>query len=143
MNDQTNNLISLEAEVTEDAKEQLDAIGKWSVYSAVIGFTSLGLTIISTVATLNKVSEYGAGMGAGAGLFQTFFITALSLLLNITLYTAGNNIRKGVLNADQGFFNAGLQKLNNYFKILGILLIIVLSIFLLAFVFGGMMSLFR
>ncbi|MEX1203561.1 MAG: DUF5362 family protein [Ferruginibacter sp.] len=136
MNEQTNNLISLEAEVTEDAKQQLDSIGKWLVYSAVIGFASLGLTIISTLVNNNRESQYDVA----ANLFQTIIIIAFSLLVNITLYTAGNYIKKGILTADQGFFNTGLRKLNNYFKILGILLIIVICIFLLAFVFGGILS---
>jgi hypothetical protein len=43
--------------------------------------------------------------------------------------------------ADQGFFNVGLKKLNNYFMILGILLINVFSIVLLVILFGGLASL--
>jgi hypothetical protein len=54
---------------------------------------------------------------------------------------AGTNIKKGLLMADQGFFNVGLKKLNNYFMILGILMIIVFSIVLLVILFGGLASL--
>lgn len=140
MYEQTNNLLSLEAEVNPEAKAHLDAIGKWAVYSAAVGFASLGVNILTFIVTLNKVSEYGAGMG-GVNLFQTFLVTAVSLLLNITLYMAGTNINKGLLMSDQGFFNVGLKKLNNYFMILGILMIIVFSIFLLLILFGGLASL--
>jgi len=140
MYEQTNNLLALEAEVNPEAKKHLDAIGKWAVYSAAVGFVSLGVNILTFIVTLNKVSEYGAGMG-GVNLFQTFLVTVVSLLLNITLYMAGTNIKKGLLMADQGFFNVGLKKLNNYFMILGILMIIVFSIVLLVILFGGLASL--
>ena len=140
MYEQTNNLLALEAEVNPEAKAQLDAIGKWAVYSAAVGFASLGVNILTFIVTLNKVSEYGAGMG-GVNLFQTFLVTVVSLLLNITLYMAGTNIKKGLLMADQGFFNVGLKKLNNYFMILGILMIIVFGIVLLLILFGGLASL--
>jgi hypothetical protein len=139
MNDQSNSLISLEAEVTPDAKEQLDGLAKWAIYSAIIGFVSAGLAIITFVVTLNKVSSNVAA----SNLFQTFLVTGISLLLNITLFGAGLYLKKGISTADQGFFNMGLKKLNNYFKILGILMIIVLSIVLLAIFFGGMISLFN
>lgn len=140
MYEQTNNLLSLEAEVNPEGKAHLDGIGKWAVYSAAIGFASLGVNILTLIVTLNKVSAYGAGMG-GVNLFQTFIVTVISLLLNITLYMAGTNIKKGLLMADQGFFNVGLKKLNNYFMILGILMIIVFSIVLLVILFGGLASL--
>jgi hypothetical protein len=139
MNDQSNGLISLEAEVTPDAKEQLDGLSRWAIYSAIIGFVSAGLAIITFVVNLNKVSSNGAA----SNLFQTFLVTGISLLLNITLFGAGLYLKKGISTADQGFFNMGLKKLNNYFKILGILMIIVLSIVLLAIFFGGMISLFN
>jgi hypothetical protein len=140
MYEQTNNLLALEAEINPEAKAHLDAIGKWAVYSAAVSFVSLGVNILTFIVTLNKVSEYGAGMG-GVNLFQTFLVTVVSLLLNITLYMAGTNIKKGLLMADQGFFNVGLKKLNNYFMILGILMIIVFSIVLLVILFGGLASL--
>lgn len=142
MNETNNNLLSLEAEVTGETKEHLDAIGRWAIYSAVVGFTTLALTIITFVVTLNRVSQYGMGMGE-AGVTQTIFITIFTLLLNITLYLAGSNIKKGIAMGDQGYFNLGLRKMNNYFKILGIVMIIAMSIVLLAVVFGGMAALFK
>ena len=142
MNDQSNNLISTEAEVTPDAKEQFNVLAKWATYSAIIGFASAGLAIITLIVSLNKVSSYGPGK-VESNLFQTFLVTGISLLLNITLFGAGLYLKKGISTADQGFFNMGLKKLNNYFKILGILMIIVLSIVLLAIFFGGMISLFN
>lgn len=142
MNETNNNLLSLEAEVTGETKEQLDAIGRWAVYSAIVGFTTLALTIISFVVTLNRISQYGMGLGQ-AGVMQTLLITIFSLLLNITLYLAGVNIRKGISTGDQGYFNLGLRKMNNYFKILGIVMIVAMSIVLLGVVFGGLVALFR
>lgn len=142
MNEANNNLLSLEAEVTGETKEQLDAIGRWATYSAIVGFITLGLSVISIIVNLNKVSQYGTGMGS-SGILQSFLVSIFTLLINIILYLAGMNIKKGISTGDQGFFNLGLRKLNNYFKILGILMIIVMSIILLAVVFGGLATVMR
>ena len=143
MNETNNNLLSIEAEVNQEAKDEFDVIGRWAIYSAIVGFATLGLTLISLVVTLNKVSQYGSGMRGGGGILQTLLITIFTLLLNITLYVAGSNIRKAIATGDQGYFNLGLGKMNNYFKILGILMIVVMSIVLLIIVFGGLAAMFR
>jgi len=71
-------------------------------------------------------------------------ITAvISLLLNITLFQAASNLKKGLVQTDQNFFGVGLAKLATYFKIIGVIIIIILVFVVLLFLLGGLIGIFR
>jgi ABC-type multidrug transport system permease subunit len=69
---------------------------------------------------------------AGGGILTILITIIISLLLNITLIAAANNLKKGLTGSDQGYFNLGMLKMASYFKILGILMIVILVFFALA-----------
>lgn len=115
--------------VTEEARSNFKDIAQWAGINAVTAFIALGISFISTITSFSKVST-GAASG---GLFGFLISAAISLLLNITLLQASQNLKKAFEFTDQGYFGLGLTKFASYFKILGILLIIALVIMILAF----------
>ncbi|MBP6023145.1 DUF5362 family protein [Ferruginibacter sp.] len=116
-----------EVDIDEEGKSQFSTIAQWANINAIIGFVSLGLSVISTIIGVGKgVSS------AGGDMFGLIITVAISLALNITLLAAATNIKKGIEQTDQGHFALGLNKMATYFKIVGILTIVVLVIFTLA-----------
>lgn len=112
-----------ELDIDEEGKSQFSTIAQWANINAIVGFVSLGLSVISTVMVIGKVSS-----AAGSGVFSLIISVAISLALNITLLAAATNIKKGIEQTDQGHFALGLNKMATYFKIVGILTIVVLVI---------------
>lgn len=121
---QQNSLFELD--LNDEGKANLSSIAQWGYINAVVGFISAGLTLVSAFASGARNSE------TGGNILTVFVSISISLLLNITLVNAAVNLKKGVNDSDQGYFNLGMLKLASYFKILGILLIIVLVIVFLA-----------
>ncbi len=115
--------------VNEETKTHLTGIAQWANINVIIACVALGITAI---ATLMEISRYGNS----AGILELLITAAITLLLNITLYHAATNIKKGVTMPDQGFLEGGVNKLASYFKITGILTIIGLIIIVLALLVG-------
>ena len=124
MEDNQQNSI-LELGLNEEAKANLTSIAQWGYINAVAGFISMGLTLVKAFAA-------GPAGGQGGNILTVFITIAISLMLNITLLSAATNLKRGLIGADQGYFNLGMLKLASYFKILGILLIVILAIVFLA-----------
>jgi uncharacterized membrane protein YdfJ with MMPL/SSD domain len=130
--------------IDDEIKSQFSEVAPWMKINAIIGFASLGVSVISIVVGLIKISEFGnivTSTGMMAGTAIGFIITVtISLLLNITLLQAALNIKKAVDANSQQLFAKGMSKLAAYFRIFGIILIVALVIFILAFVFAIAMA---
>lgn len=115
--------------IDEEGKSHISSIAQWANISAIVGFAGIGISIIGVVIVLIRASEFsGSAANSGSGIFSLLISTAIALLLNITLINAAINLKKGIDQTDQGHFSLGLTKLAMYFKILGILTIIILVI---------------
>lgn len=125
-----------EFNMDDESKSHFSGIAQWANINAIVGLVALGVSVISTFVAIGRVSSYGGGSAAGGGIVSLIIGIGISLALNITLLAAASNIKKGVEQTDQGFFGLGLTKLATYFKIVGILTIIVLVIAVLALLIG-------
>ena len=131
-------------DIDDEGKSHLSAIAQWANINAITGFVALGVSLLTLVITFNRASSYlssGASAAAAPGIFSFIIGLVISLALNITLLAAASNIKKGVEQVNQGLFGIGLTKLATYFKILGIITIVVLAFaglaFLIAIVAGA------
>ncbi|HPH84602.1 MAG TPA: DUF5362 family protein [Ferruginibacter sp.] len=129
----TNSIFELE--INEEGKSQLRGIAQWGYVNALVSIISLGISIVTSVMLVSRLGENDTSLLAST-VISTLLIVIVSLLLNLTLMAAANNIKKGLAGSDQGTFNVGLGKLTTYFRILGILTIIGLVILFLAIVIG-------
>lgn len=128
-----------EFSIDEDTKSHLSGIALWAKVNAIVSFIALGISMLTTFMSMSRysgLSGSGSSVFAGSALLGIFISLVISLLLNITLISSAVYLKKGVENTDQGSFEAGISKLAAYFKILGILFIIVLVIFVLAVLIG-------
>lgn len=121
-------------EVADSTQQELKGIAQWGLISAIVGFISLGISIISQFMLMSN------GRSDSFQLTMIVISTVISLVLNITLLQAANNIKNGIAANSQGQFNEGLTKLATYFRIVGIILITVVVLVIITVMF---VSLYR
>jgi Family of unknown function (DUF5362) len=124
-----------EVGISDDTKNQLGGLSQWMQINAIVAFISLAVSIISTVLTLIRYSSlFGSGIRFGTSeIIRLLVSVVISVVLNLTLLQSSANIKKGLALTDQGYLNLGLSKLATCFKIIGILIIVVLSLLVLVF----------
>jgi Family of unknown function (DUF5362) len=132
--------------ITEESSNHLAGISLWMQLNAITAFVALAVTIASTIWLYMRFSSFGFGssaFGGGTGILRFLLTTAVTLVMNILLLQASSNIKKGLAAQDQQHFNLGMQKMAIYFKTMGILIIVGLSLMLLFFFFALAFSAFR
>lgn len=116
------------------ARDFLTTAATWARIVAIVGFISAGLSVLDAV--VGKSGESGATIvGSTIG---ALIGAAISVAINIFLYRFATNTLASVSNMSQVQFNEGINNLRTYFKILGIIMIIVLSLVALIVMFYGL-----
>lgn len=111
------------------SREQLQGAATWAKIVAIISFISAGLTIVTEF-----VGDKSAIEKAGS-LFLALIVAGISLAINIFLLRFATKVQGSLHTMNQEEFNQGVNGLRTYFKILGILLIIFLSLMVLFLLF--------
>jgi hypothetical protein len=119
-------------------------IARWARFIGIVGFIGIGLMVILGFylgAAMNAVSrpEFGevspmGGMGGGLFTFIYILMAALYFFPVYYLYKGAIGLRDGIRNGDISTLEDGFKNLKSHYKFIGILLIIVLSIYALIFV---------
>ena len=127
MENNTNNSI-FNFNIDEESRSNLTSLAQWINLNAITGLVSAALSVISFIVTMNQLSRYGSS-AAGPGVAGMMLGLAISLLLNILLLMSASNLKKALEGESQPHFLTGLNKLATYFKVVGILAIIVIVFF--------------
>lgn len=118
----------LDIQIDDTARTQLSALANWTSSLAIISFTS---TLVSSLSSLFRpkvtpgFEDYQTTV-TGTAVFGTLVALAISFLLSYFLYMFGKNAKKGLAALDQGELNEGFRNLKAYFKVMGILIIIMI-----------------
>ena len=126
-------------EIDMISREHLKTITIWARIIAVVGLINLGFTLIRLFAN-------SAGNGAAAMIGMLFFVLiylAIMILLYFFLLRFANRTSASINTQNQDQFNSGIGSLATYFKILGIIIIIVLSVVGLFLMFLALGTAFR
>ncbi len=129
--------------VTENMRSYIYDTATWAKFLAIVGFIAAGFMIIATfsvgalMSILNTASGgiYGA-LGTGALTFVLVLYTALILYPSIMLYLYATKAKQGVLYGDQLSLEISLGKMKSFFKFYGIITVIFIAIYFLAFIAG-------
>lgn len=123
-------------------------IGRWGKFLAILGFIGIGLMVIASVAVMFVFSKlptygaaggdvYGTAMGGMLGVLYLFF-AGIYVYPTWTLYKYSTCIKRALANKDQQEFNDAFRYLKSSFKFIGIFMIIILSLYVLIAIFGGL-----
>lgn len=139
---QTTSLFHLNLE--EQSKSFLAESARWGKFLAIVGFVVCALVVIVGIylATAGSEMAYQYGgrssfRGIGGAMAIGYIIVALIYFFPCLYLLRFSNHMKAALAAnDQANLTASFQNLKSMFKFVGIFTIIIISIYVLAFLVG-------
>lgn len=129
----------------ENIKQQMKGAAQWGGLAAIVSIIGSGLGVVGYFVEKQKGSsitytgynDYQVQKAADTGGFVSVVI---SLIIGIVLFYFLNkfsrSVKKGLETNDNYFINEGLGSLSSYFKVIGILLIVVIVLVGLAALIG-------
>ena len=141
--------------IDHSTRAHLSEAAKWAKFLAIVGFVMCGLIVLLSffVGTLftRTSSRYedfdGQSFGAsGLGIIITFIYLAIGILYFfpcLFLFRFANHMSAALNTNEQETLNRSFQNLKIMFRYVGILTIIVISLYLLAFFFGMASAVFN
>ncbi|MCB9309450.1 MAG: hypothetical protein H6567_05250 [Lewinellaceae bacterium] len=135
----------VEMTLDASAKTSFRETAKWAKFLSIVGMVSTVLIIIFAVVALvssslmntmyPSLSRFGGGMNIFIGLLY-FIIAAIYIYPIVKLYQFSNLSKDALASEDSGLLSQALLAQKSMFKFMGIVTIVVISIYVLLFVFG-------
>ena len=131
--------------IDQSSRAHLAEAAKWAKFLAIVGFVMCGLIIVLSffIGALfsTSMSRYGdsAAFGSGFGIIMTIVDLSFAVLYFfpcLFLFRFANNMIVALNSNEQITLNRSFQNLKIMFRYVGILTIIVLALYIIAFVFG-------
>ncbi|MCO5285840.1 MAG: DUF5362 family protein [Chitinophagaceae bacterium] len=134
-------LISNDLQITPTVEVYLGETAKWGRFLAIIGFVLTGLFVILAFTFTTFMSSamndlYGPAMGPlTSGMMVNFLIIAVLMFFpSLFLLRFSSRMKEAIAEINQGALESSFESLKSLFKFYGIITLIVLGIYLLAFV---------
>ncbi len=131
--------------LTPEAQSYLLTAGKWATFLGILGFVFCGLfalfalsigtilTAASTQMPFNPGLQMMAGFGTGITVFY-LLIDLLYFFFALYIYQFAVKIKAGINFSDSAHITAGLGKLKSFFKLWGIVTIVIICVYVLAII---------
>lgn len=143
---QNSSLFGLSIDAT--SKAHLTVAAKWAKFLAIIGFIVCGIIVLAGIFAGSLMSSFSSsqygefggwtnlgGFGALAAVFYVL-IALLYFFPCLFLFNFAAKMKAALLADDQDTLNLSFQNLKKTFRFVGIVTIVVLSIYLLVFILG-------
>lgn len=133
-------------EIGPETLNHLNSTWKWTMFLSILGFIFLGLIIIagvvtSTFLTAFKTQEANLGVPESLMIITLIVVAAIYFFPVLFLFRFSRNTRDAIQNLDKRKLEKAFRNLRTYFTYIGIMVIVVLSIYFVAlFAAGASMS---
>jgi hypothetical protein len=129
-------------EIGPETLNHLNSTWKWTMFLSVLGFIFLGLLIIagvvtSTFLTAFKAQEANLGLPESLMIIILIVIAAIYFFPVFFLFRFSRNTRDAIQNLDKKKLEKGFRNLRTYFTYIGIMVIVVLTIYFVALLAAG------
>jgi len=133
--------------IGQEAKSYLLTAGKWAKFLGILGFIATAIIALLCVfagavspimGALSSSSAINASAGA-LSIVPLLLIMILYFFVSYFLYQFGTNIKNGIAVNDMLFVTKAFRNLKSHFKLIGITLIIIVVIYIVAFIVGGLL----
>jgi heme/copper-type cytochrome/quinol oxidase subunit 2 len=129
-------------EIGSEILNNLNSTRKWTTFLSVLGFIFLGLLIVaglttSLFLTTFKTQEANLGIPESVMIIILIVIGAIYFFPVFFLFRFSRNTRDAIQNLDGQKMAKGINNLRLYFTYIGIMVIIVLSIYVIALIGAG------
>jgi hypothetical protein len=126
--------------ITAEIRSYLEESAKWGKFLAIMGYIGIGLMLLLAIGimAMGSASEFVPGMGMNMGAFGLIYvvIAAFYFFPVYYLHQFSVKIKQGLASQDPQSITAGFENLKSLFKFMGILTIVILSIYALIFLFA-------
>lgn len=112
---------------------------KWAKFIGIVGFVFTGLLVLLALVMMlfmgSALSDLdGLDIFSGGALGAVYLILALPyFFISLYLYRFGSRTGRAVRSSDMGLLSQGLEQLNKYFTLFGILLAVMIGLYALIF----------
>lgn len=128
-------------QVDDTTRANLHELGRWSKFLAILMFIMMGLMVVFSIfmSTTMATSLGLGGAMAGIGIAMLYLLlAAMYFYPSFALYKYAVLMKRALKTEDQVSFNSAINWLKNSFKYVGIFMIILIGIYILAFIVGGL-----
>jgi len=119
--------------LNHEIKSYLLEVTKWAQFLAIVGYVAMGLLVIVALVSMFALSAIGkiAGSGFPMGLVGLLYIIlAVIYYFPVTyLYKFSVQTKQAIQIQNEGLLTSGFQNLKSLFKFMGILTIVMLSLY--------------
>ncbi|MFV5688987.1 hypothetical protein ACM55M_10230 [Flavobacterium sp. ZT3R25] len=137
---------NFEMRLNESAKDFLKETAKWAHFLSILGYIGIGFIALAALFAGTLFSKFGnmaPGMGA-IGSSIRIFITVVYLIIAILYFFPvyylnkfGSNAKAAFRDNDSETLAASLEYLKSHYKYIGIMTLVVFSLYIL--MFAGML----
>jgi hypothetical protein len=121
--------------INEEIKSYLLETAKWGKFMAIVGYVGMGLMVLLAIVTMVGLSSISSIAGTGFPLGMMGFVYIVFAVLYyfpVTfLYRFSVQMKEGINSGEESSVISGFQNLKSLFKFMGIMLIVILSIYAL------------
>lgn len=132
-----------EIRVTGEALENLRLTARWATFLAIVGFIGLGLMLLGAFAMFsmsssrNSFSRYSGNDFDGSVLAIIYLVMAVIYFFPIYyMYQFAMKMKKAIDEKDSMSFTESTGFLRNQYQFIGVITIIILSLYILLIVVG-------
>lgn len=129
-------------EIEHETLKHLNTTRKWAMFLAIIGFIFLGLVLIigiiaGTFMTAFNTGEKDLGIPDSLMFIPIILLVVLYFFPVLFLFRFSKHTSHAIQNLDKQALHKGLKYLKLYFAYIGILIILVLSVYIVVLIMAG------
>ncbi len=132
-----NNLSVEGVAINSKISDYLKETAKWTNFLSIIGFVMIGLMVIRGILFFSiSASSFGVGQATAGGLAY-LLMALLYFFPTFYMYNFSKKIKIGLNSSVQSEVELAFENLKKMFKYIGVLMIVILSIYAIALLFFG------
>jgi hypothetical protein len=129
-------------EIEQDTLKDLDTTRKWSMFMAILGFIGIGILVIvglfaGVFLTVFKSQGTGLGISEALVFLIVLVFAAIYFFPILYLFKFSKHTSNAVKTLDKQELHIAFRNLKRYYVYMGIIIIVILVLYVLAFVIAG------
>jgi len=132
--------------LSDEALDYLQSTAKWTQFISIVGFVIIGLLTLGGISFM-VIGSSLPGMEffpmAGGIIGASYLIVALIIFAPVFyLYRFSTNLRIALRGGQEAALTEGFRYLRAHYRFVGIILLIVIGLYAIAFLFMGLAAVF-
>jgi ABC-type multidrug transport system fused ATPase/permease subunit len=134
------NTASTNLELNDASKDYILEIAKWSRLLSIVGFVGLGIMALSMIMmafSTMVAAAFTQSMGYQMGIVPVIILYSSMIILYFFpiyyLFKSSQKLKAGISNSNSEEITEGFENLKSHYRFIGIITLIILSIYALIF----------